>query len=318
MARQMRIHQPGALYHIMLRGNNGQDIFFSAKDYCKFALLLQEVKERFKLSIHGFCFMTNHVHLVIQVSECSISDAIQNLALRYSQYINRKENRVGHLFQDRFKSILVEERQYLLQLVRYVHLNPVRANMVSNPADYPWSGHSTFLGERAFTWLTTNLVLSKFDPYESVARECYERYVNYKDLSDIDFVKFEKGSHEGGFLGSDEFVENYQKETVNFNANSTHINLNELIENICEFLKIPSSSLTSQGKERQGSMGRSFAAYFVKRTAGLTLKELADFVGRDISCLSKQAHSLEIKAINDGSLANQISELTQRIANNPR
>ena len=106
MARRLRFHLPSAIYHIMLRGNDGQPIFFCDEDRCRMCLLMQEGIERFGHIIHSFCFMTNHIHLAVQVGETSISRIMQNLAFRYTRYINRKYNRIGHLFQGRFKSII--------------------------------------------------------------------------------------------------------------------------------------------------------------------------------------------------------------------
>ena len=108
MARRRRFHLPNATYHVMLRGNDGQPIFFSEADRFRMCLLLQEGVERFGHSVHAFCFMSNHIHLAIQVADTSISQIMQHLAFRYTQHINRHQKRIGHLFQGRFKSILVQ------------------------------------------------------------------------------------------------------------------------------------------------------------------------------------------------------------------
>lgn len=142
MARKPRIHYPGAFYHVMLRGNDGQVIFFDDSDRCRFYLLIQEGISRFRYRVHAFCCMGNHIHLTIQVSEIPLSRIIQNLSFRYTRWINRKYGRIGHLFQGRYKAILVDADIYLAQLVRYIHLNPVRGRLVMNPEDFSWSGHN--------------------------------------------------------------------------------------------------------------------------------------------------------------------------------
>src|SRR5438128_178680 len=114
----------------MLRGNNGQAVFSSDAERCKFSLLMQEGTERYGHRILAFCFMTNHVHLAIQLKDVSLSKICQNLSFRYTQYYNKRHNTIGHLFQGRFKSILVEGKRYLKELIRYIHLNPVRAKIV--------------------------------------------------------------------------------------------------------------------------------------------------------------------------------------------
>ena len=124
MARRARIHYPGAIYHVMLRGNGGQDIFFDDSDRVRFYELLEEGVERFHVRIPAFCLMGNHAHLVVQVAEIPLSRLIRNVSFRYTRYRNAKERRTGHLFQGRYKAIVFDEESYLEELVRYIHLNP--------------------------------------------------------------------------------------------------------------------------------------------------------------------------------------------------
>ena len=114
MARKPRIHYPGAFYHVILRGNGGQDIFFSKNDRTKFYLLLQEGIERFGHRIHAFCLMTNHIHLVIQIGDIPLSKIMQNVTFRYTRYINARRKEFGHLFQGRYKAILIDADTYIL------------------------------------------------------------------------------------------------------------------------------------------------------------------------------------------------------------
>ena len=162
MARKPRLLYPGALYHAILRGNNGQTIFFDHKDRTRFCLLLQEGIERFGHRIHAFCLMTNHVHLAIQMGGIPLSRIMQNLSFRYTRWANWRQKRSGHLFQGRYKAVLVDADSYLEELTRYIHLNPVRAGIVKEPEDYPWSGHRAYLGLEMIPWLTTDWVLSQF------------------------------------------------------------------------------------------------------------------------------------------------------------
>ena len=160
MARKPRLHFSGAVYHVMLRGNAGQSIFLEDEDREHFYALIADGVERFGHRIHGFCLMGNHVHFALQVADVPLSKIMQNISFRYTRWMNKKYGRVGHLFQGRFKAILVEQDTYLLELIRYIHLNPVRAKMVSNIDQYPWSGHASYLGRQVLSWVTT-----KVDPY---------------------------------------------------------------------------------------------------------------------------------------------------------
>ena len=146
MARKPRIHLPGGFYHVILRGNSGQPVFFTDEDCCRFYLLLQEGTCRFGYRIHAFFLMTNHIHLVIQVGAIPLSRGMQNLSFRYARWINWRKKRTGHLFQGRYKAVLVDGDSYLLELIRYIHLNPVRAGMVTDPEEYLLSGHRAYLG----------------------------------------------------------------------------------------------------------------------------------------------------------------------------
>lgn len=150
MARKPRLHVSGGLYHVMLRGNGGQAIFFTDADRYHLYLLLQEGIERYGHRVHGFCCMSNHIHLAVQVADIPLAKIMQNLSFRYTRWINQRKKRVGHLFQGRYKAILVDADSYLLQLVCYIHLNPVRANMVKRPEHYRWSGHRAYIGREDF------------------------------------------------------------------------------------------------------------------------------------------------------------------------
>jgi putative transposase len=124
MARKTRIHAPGAVYHVILRGNSRQDIFTDDKDRLRLYDILDDSGKRFDHRIHAFCLMTNHLHFEIQVGRIALSRVMQNVSQRYTQWFNSRHNRCGHLFQGRYKAVLVDCDEYLLQLAAYIHLNP--------------------------------------------------------------------------------------------------------------------------------------------------------------------------------------------------
>src|SRR3984957_10360858 len=207
MARRRRFHLSSTVYHIMLRGNDGQPIFFSDEDRCRMCLLIQEGIERFDHSIHSFCFMNNHIHLAIQVGNVSISKIMQNLAFRYTCYINKKYKRIGHLFQGRFKSIIVDDNRYFKELIRYIHLNPVRANLVNLPGDYVWCSHNAYLTSQMFSWLTCDHLLKHFGNSRHEAVTNYDSFIleGIGDKAEYDF----KSGCSDGILGDENFVDNF-------------------------------------------------------------------------------------------------------------
>ncbi|MGH7859452.1 MAG: transposase [Candidatus Binatia bacterium] len=177
MARKPRIHVPAGVYHAILRGNNRNGVFFTPRDARILYEILADGVDRFHHRIHAFCLMPDHLHLVIQVAEVSLSRIIHNVSFRYTQHMNRRHDRVGHLFQGRYKAKLVDTQSYLLEVVRYVHLNPARGNLVKDPARYRWSGHRAYLGLETIPWLTTSWILGQFSARPDAARVLYERFV---------------------------------------------------------------------------------------------------------------------------------------------
>lgn len=311
MARRKRFHLPNATYHVMLRGNDGQPIFFSDEDKCHMCLLIQEGIERFGHSIYSFCFMSNHIHLAVQVRDISISHIIQNLAFRYTRYINSKLNRIGHLFQGRFRSILVDGNQYLKELIRYIHLNPVRAHLVDHPEQYIWSSHRAYLLVDEFTWLNRDHLLKTFDSNRNEAILIYEQFI-LKGIGIESELNFKSGCFKG-ILGNQEFVNEVleiTKETQKIEST-----LNEIVAKVCERYKISETSLRSLGKQRLESHARSVLALIVRNSKNLSLEELANFLDRDPSGLSKLARRLENKCSQSKTLLTEINELYEGLVN---
>ena len=178
MARQLRLEYPGALYHLTARGNEQQTIFHDDVDRQQFVRLFgQEILQQ-HWRCYAYCLMGNHYHLLVETPEPNLSRGMRRLNGSYTQRFNWRHQRVGHLLQGRFKSLVVERDAYLLELCRYVVLNPVRAGMVATPQEWPWSSYGATAGLRtAPAWLDAAGVLRLFDPHQDVARQAYTRFV---------------------------------------------------------------------------------------------------------------------------------------------
>lgn len=162
MARPLRIEFAGALYHVTARGNARQSIFLSNTDRGSFLALLSDAVRRYNWRVHAYCLMGNHYHLLIETVDRTLSAGMKYLNGSYSQCFNRHHRRAGHVFQGRFKAILVQENAYFLELCRYVVLNPVRAEMVRTADEWPWSNYRATSGmSQPPDWLTVNWTLSK-------------------------------------------------------------------------------------------------------------------------------------------------------------
>jgi len=178
MARPLRIQYPGALYHITVRGNARASIFKDDTDRQAFLRILSQVIERHQWLCHAYCLMGNHYHLLIETPEANLSPGMRQLNGIYTQAFNRRHIRVGHVLQGRFKAILVDKDSYLLELCRYIVLNPVRANMVKLPKSYPWSSYRASAGlSRPPAFLNRDWLLSQFARERHLAERRYRQFV---------------------------------------------------------------------------------------------------------------------------------------------
>ena len=306
MSRKPRIHYPGAVYHVILRGNAGAPIFFENRDRYRFYLLLQESVERFHCRIHGFCCMTNHIHLVVQVADIPLSQIMQSLSLKYTRWINYTRQRTGHLFQGRYKAIMLDADAYLLELVRYVHLNPVRAGMMECLDDYPWSGHRAYLGMEMLPWLTTEWVLSLFSDKSKVASQGYLQFV-VEGIAEGRRNEFHHGTCEGRILGDDCFAD--EALTKANQRRQRKWELAEMLDAVCRCYGITGSDLKAPGKQRPFSEARAVAAVLVQESQYLSLTELGKVLHRDITALGKAAQRMTRKAMTDARLEKLFDEL---------
>jgi putative transposase len=310
MARKARIHIPGGVYHVMLRGNGGQDIFFSGDDFSRLFLLLQEGTERFGYRVHGFCCMPNHLHLLLQVSDIPLSQGMQNLSFRYTQWINRRHDRRGHLFQGRYKALLVDEDSYLLELVRYVHLNPVRRGMVADPVDYPWSSHQAYLGQENLPWLTTDWVLGQLAEDRVDARRIYASFV-FDGLGEGHRNDFHKGASDGRVLGDDRFLEQIAGSAGE--SPKSKPSLKEIVALVCQHYAIEKAALVNPSQRRQLAEARAMVAWLAKRFESATLTQVGCCFNRDVGTMSSALRRLVQRAERVSELKREMEKLQMEL-----
>lgn len=204
MARPLRIEFPGAVYHITSRGNAKQDIFLNDRDRTGFLKILHTVVERFNWVVHCYCLMNNHYHLVVETPDANLSRGMRQLNGVYTQKFNWWYNRTGHTFQGRYKSILVEKQNYLLEVCRYVVLNPVRAHLILDPYEWNWSSYRATAGyEKPTECLTVDWVLGRFSNRREEARKSYQIFIR-EGIGKNPFTKELAGKI---ILGTERFVE---------------------------------------------------------------------------------------------------------------
>ena len=211
MARPLRLEFSGAVYHVTSRGNARQDIVTDDRDRTAFLTLLAHVIDRYGWLCHAYCVMDNHYHLLIETPQPNLSLGMRQLNGRYTQTYNRRHERVGHLFQGRFTAILVEKEAHLLELCRYVVLNPVRAKMVTHPRLWAWSSYRATVGEtQGPAWLTTDWVLEQFGSRVGLAQKKYRSFVAEGRGGDSPWEQVTGQI----YLGSEAFVEQHQPNRV--------------------------------------------------------------------------------------------------------
>lgn len=286
MARPLRIEYPGAFYHVINRGNAGQAIFKSRRDREKFLAYLEKMVERFGIRLHCYCMMTNHYHLLIETPEANLSKAIQWLNVSYAMYFNVKRGHHGHLFQGRFKSILVEADEYLKHLSRYIHLNPIRSNMVKRPEDYFWSSYPAFVGEEQIpAWLETDSILQLFGKKRKSSQKAYR---NFSEIIDIKNIENPYSDIVGGLvLGSPDFV-NWVKQTfINSRPDDSEISglsdlkprpsVNEVVQRVADNYACSIDYILGKGK--RGNIARDVAIYISRETTGQRAVDLGQYFG---------------------------------------
>jgi REP element-mobilizing transposase RayT len=311
MGRKPRLHYPGALYHVILRGNAREKIFFANLDRNRFYLFLQQAVERYRFRVHAYCLMTNHIHLALQVSDIPLSRVLQSLVGRYTRWVNWRKNRVGHLFQGRYKAIMVDADTYLAELVRYIHLNPVRAKMVGVPEEYPWSSHRAYCGEETIPWLTTEFVLNSMSQSESDARHNFQEFV-IDAIADGHRQEFHGGSEaDSRLLGDDTFADKILDEAER--RSRMKIPVERFLEEVCIHYSLESLQELS-GRNRKASEARGVAARLAMEAGICTLTELAVKMGRDVSTLSSAAERIRVREKRERQIAEQVAALSRQLA----
>ncbi|CCE25456.1 REP-associated tyrosine transposase [Methylotuvimicrobium alcaliphilum] len=208
MTRPIRIEFSGALYHVTSRGDRRESIYEDDEDRVQFLDVLKRVIEDFNWVCHAYCLMTNHYHLVIETPDANLSKGMRQLNGVFTQTSNRRHGRTGHLFQGRYKAILVDAESYLLELTRYVVLNPVRAGLVTSPGDWLWSSYRAMIGEApAPIGLATDGILAQFSTHRNTAIKRYREFVT----QGMDQESIWRELKRQIFLGDDTFVSQMQE-----------------------------------------------------------------------------------------------------------
>jgi hypothetical protein len=254
--------------------------------------------------------MTNHIHLALQVSDIALSRAMQNLSFRYTRWVNWRRKKTGHLFQGRYKAVLVDCDSYLLELVRYIHLNPVRAGMVKDPEKYPWSGHRAYLGKESLPWLTTDWVLGQFEKSPATARAAYQAFV-WDGLGEERRLEFHNGGEDSRLLGDDRFAERCLSCAE---YRPPRLAVEDISAAVCQAYGINEAELQAKSQQRVVSEARAVIGWLGRELECVTLSVVARHVNRDIGSLSSAVRRLSDRLRESPELWNRVQSLKGTLA----
>jgi len=304
MPRKARIDAPGALHHIILRGIERRKIFYDDNDRNNFLERLGVILIETKTSCFAWALIPNHLHLLLRTGVAPIATVMRRLLTGYAVSFNHRHRRHGQLFQNRYKSILCQEDQYLLELVRYIHLNPLRTKLVSDLKildKYPYCGHSVVMGKNKHDWQDTDYILNFYDSKHSIARRRYWSYVKKgipegqrPDLAGGGLIRSAGGwsvvkslrksaariKGDERILGDGNFVEKVLKESQEnferkYEIEANGYDFDWLVKQVALSLNIKPEDVLIRGKYKQTVKARDLLCYWGTRELGMTTVELA-------------------------------------------
>jgi putative transposase len=304
MARRPRVFAAGLLYHVIVRGNHRQKTFLSEADYQAYLERLACYRKQYAYGVYAYCLMPNHVHLLLESSHQPLGKFMQGVQQSYSQYFNRRHRQVGHVFQGRYQAIICAKDEYLLALVRYIHLNPVRAGLVTKPELYRYSGHQDYLSAKPSAVLDPGRALALFG-----GRGGYKRFIadgmgeghreEYYEVQDQ------------RFLGAEGFGEDLQRRLGEPPGPVSPKPLDTLVKKLAHELAMPVAVLRSPDRSWAVSKARTVTAYVLVRRVGCRLGEVAAYLRRDIATVGTLVGRLYEQLPADPQLLRQIERLTK-------
>jgi hypothetical protein len=259
--------------------------------------------------------MPNHVHLLIEAGETPLSKIMQAIQFSYTQSFNRRHRKVGHLFQGRYKAVLCQKDEYLLQLIRYIHLNPVRAKIVKDPKDYLWSSHRALLGMDRNPRCDVNAVLREFGRRRNIAIRQYRAFV--LDAIGLGHQNDYYDWKDQRILGEEEFAnEILSKEDNKGDAFHYDVSIKEVIELVSRELGVPQAVILSPRRSRPGSFARGIAAYLAKTITGTSMKQIGKYFSKGEAALAHRYRIIEERIQNDDRLKKTLQHMRNELCAN--
>jgi REP element-mobilizing transposase RayT len=310
MTRPLRIEYPGAYYHITSRGNERKNIYINKGDRERFLAYLKSAHQRYGAVIHAFCLMSNHYHLFLETPKGNLSQIMRHINGAYTNYFNIRHKRIGHLFQGRYKAIIVEADSYAGELSRYIHLNPVRAGIVDIPEKFSWSSYQYYIGmKKKLDWLTVDFILCYFDNGNLHARKRYQEFVNARIN-----VQYESPLEEtvaSTILGSDNFIELIKDTYLDRKKRDRNLPaLKELIKSkdIAETYEEVEAIFNNKA-----SLSKKITLYLFHKYTDTPLKEIGTYFGIGESAVSEASRQFDIILKKNRKLQKEIESIREKL-----
>jgi len=311
MARPLRIEYPGAFYHVTSRGNEQKDVFKSQRDREKFLEYLESATERYGAVFHAYCLMSNHYHLLLETPAGNLSQIMRHINGAYTTYFNIKRKRSGHLFQGRYKAILVEFDEYAMELTRYIHLNPVRVGMVTRPEEYRWSSYKNYIGQTtAPTWLKIETTLDYFGKKKKEAMYKYRSFV--EDLLGKEYDSPFQNTFGTAVLGTAEFIEMVTSEHLSDRG------VDRAVPGIRQFKSNPEPEeilkavAVVMGENEK--LARQMGMYLCHKYSGKKLREIGILFGVGETAIAEARRLLSRKLEKDKQLCKEVEKVKAILA----
>ena len=277
MSRPLRLHVPGGFYHVTLRGNHRQAIFRTPADRELLNGIVAETVSDFGAQVHAYCWMTNHIHALVQISKVPLGKIVLCVASRYARTFQSRMDTTGHLFERRYHALLIDAHRYLFTLIRYIHLNPVRAGLVGEPAAYPWSSHRDYLGHVHTSWVHTSFTLGLLSADARQARSTYMKWMNVRD--DSQWGKGDMSPNPGNrqVLGDDQFL---ARITETVNRRQPRISMRELLTECSRRFGLSAEAISSSSRSHQLSAARAWLYHAALDRGIASVSAIARYLGR--------------------------------------
>jgi REP element-mobilizing transposase RayT len=309
MARPLRLEYPGAVYHVIARGNERRAVFREDRDWELYLERLAHYQKRFGFRVYAYCLMTNHIHLAVETAKVPLSRIMLGLQGSYTQAFNRRHGRVGHLFQGRYKSLVVQKDRYLLALVRYIHENPVVAGIVREPADYRWSSDRWYRKRGGPAWLDVDSVLGMFGRRRRAAVRAYTTFMARSEGADYE------GLQTFGQLvkGDEEFATRILEQSGEPEVMRRGLSVERVARAVAQVLDLKVEDLRSARRSRDLSSARAIAGYVGRELGRISLSRMAEHFRRDRSTLVRDVQRLEGRLDQTRELRNTVAAIMKRL-----